>query len=160
MNHDSKIWDAPRKVEVSYKCGWECKRKKFKSLAECEGYLREEIGDDTYIHLPDKEVENAAGAEIMTTLCGNTTVCGMVLIGEAAWKGEDTDADLAQKALSQAEAIRAMRIELGKCETRMRDHAASLDSKGGREARSAYNETVRCVKCNMRFFAKTFDKGR
>lgn len=87
MNHDSKIWDAPRKVEVSYKRGWQCKRTKFKSLAECEGYLKEEIGDDTYIHLPDKEVEGAASAEIITTLCGNTTVCGMVCCGEEEDKG-------------------------------------------------------------------------
>lgn len=160
MNHNSKIWNAPRKVEVSYKCGWQCKRTKFKSLAECEGYLKEEIGDDTYIHLPDNEVEDAASAEVITTLCGNTKICAIVLIGDAAWKGEDTVADLAQKALSQAEAIRAMQREMEKWETRMRDHAVILDSNGGREARSAYNETVRCVKSNMRLFAKTFDKGR
>ena len=160
MNHDNKIWDAPRKVEVSYMCGWQCNRTKFKSLAECEGYLKEEIGDDTYIHLPDKEVEDAASAEVITTLCGNTKICAIVLIGEAAWKGEDTDADLAQKALSQAQALRTMRRELCAWEDRMREFAEKLESSDDRTARVAYRETVRIFKQNIMLFAKTFDKGR
>ena len=85
MKHDSKIWNLPRRVEVFYKTGWQCKRTKFKSLAECEGYLKKEIGDDTYIHLPDREVEDAASAEVITTCAsGNTTVCAMVSLGDAA----------------------------------------------------------------------------
>lgn len=159
MKHDSKIWNLPRKVEVSYKSGWQCKRTKFKSLAECEGYLKKEIGDDTYIHLPDREVEDAVSAEVITGLCGNTAVCAMVSLGDAAWKGKDTTADVAATAWAQAKALRAMREAMGKWEDRVRECAERLEKSNDRQARKDYGKTVRALKENIRLFAKDFGKG-
>ena len=157
MNHDSKIWNLPRKVQVFYKSGWHCKRTKFKSLSECERYLKGEIGEDTYISLNDNEVEDAASAEVLTTLCLNTVVCGTVMIGESAGTLQDTNEDMADKAESQADALRAMRIELEKFEGRMREIALMLTKDNGSRTLKAYKETLRTLKHNLRLFAKTID---
>lgn len=163
MNHDSRIWNLPRKVEVCYKQGWKCRRTKFNSLDVCEKYLTKEIGRDTYIHLPDEEVEDCASAEVITSLCGNSTVCATVLVGDAAWKGngmdeEDRKIALSHKAHEQMTALRAMRRELKRMERHMKEHAERLARDDSRMSRSLYRQTVRCVKHNIMLFARNFDK--
>lgn len=76
----SKIWNEPRSVEVSYASGWKAGRRSFRSLAECEAYLKKQIGNDTYIDIPPEEVDGAADAPIYTKLAGNEVRCGTIIL--------------------------------------------------------------------------------
>lgn len=78
--HDEKIWKAPRRVKVTYNKGWHGKRTSFKSLYDCEQYLKSLFSDDTHIVLPDEDVEDAASAEVLTMCCGNHKRCAVVLL--------------------------------------------------------------------------------